>query len=80
MAQSVAVCRSGHKTVKVVLHMDIRRKKKIFVRQRKLLGDSFSPHPVSNRRFPQGSLFHNQEVEEGFWVNCSDTQCNINPL
>lgn len=72
---------SVSKTVKVVLPMDIQKKKgkNLFVRQRKLFGDYFPPS-CQHRRFPQGSLFHNQEVEEGFWVNCSDTQCDINPL
>lgn len=47
--------------------------KTIFGRQRKPLGEVFFLLPILTAETgPQGSLFHNQEVEEGFWVNWGD--------
>lgn len=67
MLQYGTVRHSGHKKENVS-YRDIQREGNVFVGHRKLLGDP--PPPVlTAEAFPQGSLFHNQEVEEGFWVN-----------
>lgn len=52
MAQSGTVCQSGHKTVKVVLHLGIQWEKNVFVRGNYLPILS-PPHPVSADVFPR---------------------------